>query len=301
MPFDVDAYLSSSSVGMLSDSEQGQYIRFLCHSWKQGGKLWKRKGDGIPTLSEIACLLRMPETEAEKLLGSLIDKGCIVQDDTGVYYNKRCFEDRQKIENKVSAGRAGGLKSKPPEKTLKNLRNYSGDRSKNASESKALTEASSEAFTEASSEASSEAKWKHPRNKLELESELYINTSLSTAGAHTNGLKNGETNGYAIEPPPGMPRSEEEAVTMAELAGVPSEFVREKAYPKILSIGFRDGNTTIRHFGQWAKLYFGNWKQSEKRKEVSDRKAVKPAKTLGERRVAAQPWLYDKNMKIKEL
>ena len=74
MPFDVDAYLSSSSVGMLSDTEQGQYIRFLCHSWKQGGKLWKRKGDGIPTIPEIACLLRMTEADAEKLLASLIDK-----------------------------------------------------------------------------------------------------------------------------------------------------------------------------------------------------------------------------------
>ena len=149
MPFDVDAYLSSSSVGMLSDSEQGQYIRFLCHSWKQGGKLWKRKGDGVPTLPEIACLLRMTEADAEKLLASLIDKGCIIQDDTGVYYNKRCFEDRQKVEKKVSAGRAGGLKSKPAEKTLKNLRNVSEMRSKKASKSLAPSEASSEANKEA--------------------------------------------------------------------------------------------------------------------------------------------------------
>ncbi|NCC63020.1 MAG: hypothetical protein EOM12_19385, partial [Verrucomicrobiae bacterium] len=196
MPFDVDAYLSSSSVGMLSDTEQGQYIRFLCHSWKQGGKLWKRKGDGIPTIPEIACLLRMPETEVEKLLASLINKGCIMQDVMGVFYNRRCFEDRQKIENKVSAGRAGGLKSKPPEKTLKNLRNYSGDRSKNASESKTLTEAGSEALTEASSEALTEGKRKHPRNKLELELDIYNTPSTAHARATEQGSGDVDVNGF---------------------------------------------------------------------------------------------------------
>lgn len=294
MPFDVDAYLSSSSVGMLSDSEQGQYIRFLCHSWKQGGKLWKRKGDGIPTLSEIACLLRMPETEAEKLLGSLIDKGCIVQDVTGVYYNKRCYDDRQKVESKVAAGRAGGMKSKPNSNSLKNLKNASAQ---------ALSKAESKALSKAESKAESKGLSK----QLELESELDINTSLSLSQARepeknesTEKTKTEESSCH-IEPPPGMPKTEEEAIAMAEMAGVPAEFVREKAYPKILSIGFRDGNTTIRHFGQWAKLYFGNWKQSEKRKEVSDRKAVKPAKTLGERRMEAEPWLYDKDIKVREL
>jgi len=268
MPFDVDAYLSSSSVGMLSDSEQGQYIRFLCHSWKQGGKLWKRKGDGVPTLPEIACLLRMTEADAEKLLASLIDKGCILQDVMGVFYNKRCFEDRQKIENKVSAGRAGGLKSKPPEKTLKNLRNYSGDRSKNASESKALTEASSEA----NSEANSEAKRKHPRNKLELELDIYNTPSTAQARTNEQGSGDVETNGFTIEPPPGMPRSEDDAIAMAELAGVPADFIRERAYPKILSIGFREGNTLIRHFGQWAKLYYCNWQNKEKRNQKFEKK-----------------------------
>ena len=274
MPFDVDAYLSSSSVGMLSDTEQGQYIRFLCHSWKQGGKLWKRKGDGIPTIPEIACLLRMPEAEVEKLLASLIDKGCILQDVMGVFYNKRCFEDRQTIEKKVSAGRAGGLKSKPPENTLKNLRNYSGDRSKKASESKALTEASSEALTEAGSEGLAEGKRKQARNKLELELDIYNTTSTAHARATEQGSGDVEANGFTIEPPPGMPRNEDDAIAMAELAGVPSDFIRERAYPKILSIGFRDGNTTIRHFGQWAKLYYLNWINSKKRREVVGAKAT---------------------------
>ena len=98
-----------------------------------------------------------------------------------------------------------------------------------------------------------------------------------------------------------MPRTEEEAVSMAGLAGVPAEFVREKAYPKILSVGFRDGNTVIRNFGAWAKLYHGNAKNAQKRKEVSDRNAVKPVKTLGQRRMEAEPWLYDKNIKVREL
>jgi len=270
MPFDVDAYLSSSSVGMLSDAEQGQYIRFMCHSWKQGGKLWKRKGDGVPTLPEIACLLRMTEADAEKLLASLIDKGCILQDVMGVFYNKRCFEDRQKVEKKVSAGRAGGLKSKPPEKTLKNLRNYSGDRSKKASKSLAPSEASSEASSEANKEASSEAKRKHPRNKLELELDIYNTLSIAQARATEQG--DVEANGFTIEPPPGMPRSEDDAIAMAELAGVPADFIRERAYPKILSIGFREGNTLIRHFGQWAKLYYCNWQNKEKRNQKFEKK-----------------------------
>lgn len=98
-----------------------------------------------------------------------------------------------------------------------------------------------------------------------------------------------------IEPPSGMPKSLEEAITMAEMAGVPAEFVREKAYPKILSVGFRDGNTVIRNFGAWAKLYFGNWKQSEKRKEAKD------PKSMAQRRIENEPWLYDKDIKVREL
>ena len=98
-----------------------------------------------------------------------------------------------------------------------------------------------------------------------------------------------------IEPPSGMPRNEEEAVAMGEMAGVPGDFIRERAYPKILSVGFREGNTTIRHFGQWAKLYFGNWKQSEKRKDAKD------PKSMAQRRMEAEPWLYDKDIKVREL
>lgn len=105
-----------------------------------------------------------------------------------------------------------------------------------------------------------------------------------------------------IEPPSGMPKSLEEAITMAEMAGVPAEFVREKAYPKILSVGFRDGNTVIRNFGAWAKLYYCNWLNSQARaaNQAKARNNTKP-KTLGERRMEAEPWLYDKDIKVREL
>ncbi len=79
-----------------------------------------------------------------------------------------------------------------------------------------------------------------------------------------------------IEPPPGMPKSEEEAVAMAEAAGVPESFTREKAYPRILSVGYMEGKTQIRNFGQWAKLYYGNWINNQKRNQ----KENKPEKKI---------------------
>ena len=80
-----------------------------------------------------------------------------------------------------------------------------------------------------------------------------------------------------IEPPPGMPRSEDEAVAMGELAGIPATFIKEKAYPRILSIGYMEGKTQIRNFGQWAKLYYGNWinSQNKNKKEHEPEKKYK--------------------------
>jgi hypothetical protein len=83
-----------------------------------------------------------------------------------------------------------------------------------------------------------------------------------------------------------MPKNEDEAVAMAEMAGVPAEFTKEKAYPKILSIGFREGNTIIRHFGQWAKFYFSNWQNKEKRNQKFEKK---------------DDYMYNSKIKLPEL
>lgn len=106
-----------------------------------------------------------------------------------------------------------------------------------------------------------------------------------------------------IEPPSGMPKSLEEAITMAEMAGVPASFTTDFAYPKLLACGYRDGNNPIRNFGQWAKVYHSNWTNLERHRNAEKTQRAERAKpkTLAERRQEAEPWLYNKDVYIKEI
>ncbi len=79
-----------------------------------------------------------------------------------------------------------------------------------------------------------------------------------------------------IEPPSGMPKSLEEAITMAEMAGVPASFTTDFAYPKLLACGYRDGNNPIRNFGQWAKVYHSNWTNLERHRNAEKTQRAKP-------------------------
>ena len=79
-----------------------------------------------------------------------------------------------------------------------------------------------------------------------------------------------------IEPPSGMPKSLEEAITMAEMAGVPANFTTNFAYPKLLACGYRDGNNPIRNFGQWAKVYHSNWTNLERHRDAEKAQRAKP-------------------------
>ena len=79
-----------------------------------------------------------------------------------------------------------------------------------------------------------------------------------------------------IEPPSGMPKSLEEAITMAEMAGVPASFTSDFAYPKLLACGYRDGNNPIRNFGQWAKVYHSNWTNLERHRNAEKAQRAKP-------------------------
>lgn len=274
-------WLSDSGVNKLSRAEKGFYIDLLCYLFQEEGYLY------APEKLEDGDILEMMNTlkqEGEKVINKLLRVKCLYRNEQGYIYNKRMVREIEIYKAKQEAGRKGGkqaraneMASKASSKTQANLKQTSSK-------------------LQADSEADAQAK-----SNIAVAVAVANNTSLSLSQARepeknesTEKTKTEESSCH-IEPPPGMPRTEEEAVSMAGLAGVPAEFVREKAYPKILSVGFRDGNTTIRHFGQWAKLYFGNWKQSEKRKEAKD------PKSMAQRRIENEPWLYNEGIKVKEL
>jgi hypothetical protein len=261
-------WLKDPSVSTLDYFEKGVYITLLCFAFQRGGKLLLGNDGSEPMNSEdISKLLGLEQTKADKVITSLVRHGCLKKDDSGCYYNSRMVRDAEIIEIRRENGQKGGkMKAKNRENTLQNSSEPPSKTLANGKQNSSLS--------------------------YSYSSSIDISNSLSPACAKTNGEgeAEGETNGFMIEPPPGMPRNEDDAIAMAEMAGVPADFVRERAYPKIISIGFRDGNTTIRHFGQWAKLYFSNWQNQEKRHQ----KTTQPFERKDN-------YMYNSKIKLPEL
>ena len=270
-------FLIDPSVATLDYYSLGVYIKLLCYASQTGGYLRLHENGTALTIEDFGSLLAVPENECGRIIDKLLKHGCLKQTEDGCFYNARMVKDTEEAkryyEIKKKASEAG-LKArygKNKEKITNESCQTAAKQLPDAVPNGCQTQCQTDCQTAAPSSSSS-----------------YINTSLSIAPARTNGYRNGEVeaSGYAIEPPPGMPKNEDEAVAMAEMAGVPAEFTKEKAYPKILSIGFREGNTIIRHFGQWAKFYYSNWQNKEKRNQKFEKK---------------DDYMYNSKIKLPEL
>ena len=233
-------WLRDTSVRMLTDAERGIYVDILCHSYQRGGKLWLRTGEGTPTLDDLCRLLGLEQTKCAKVLANLVRLGCLELDENGVYFNKRMFTDVQRLEKKRAAGKVGGMKSKPSETSIANLRN---------------SESILESKTEAPSKANSKAENQFSRNISYSSSVSINNNSLSRAEAK-------------------MPTSESEAVEMCAGIGVPDDFILTKAYPRAVAVGFVDRGSRIVNWAQWVKNY---WCASDNsRRKQEQQKESKP-------------------------
>lgn len=270
-------FLIDPSVATLDYYSLGVYIKLLCYASQTGGYLRLHENGTALTIEDFGSLLAVPENECGRIIDKLLKHGCLKQTEDGCFYNARMVKDTEEAkryyEIKKKASEAGhkARYSKNKEKITNESCQTAAKQLPDAVPNGCQTQCQTDCQTAAPSSSSS-----------------YINTSLKIAPARTNGYRNGEVeaSGYAIEPPPGMPKNEDEAVAMAEMAGVPAEFTKEKAYPKILSIGFREGNTIIRHFGQWAKFYFSNWQNKEKRNQKFEKK---------------DDYMYNSKIKLPEL
>lgn len=272
-------FLIDPSVATLDYYSLGVYIKLLCYASQTGGYLRLHENGTALTIEDFGSLLAVPDSEAGRIIDKLLKHGCLRQTEDGCFYNarmvkdteeaKRYYEIKKKASEAGHKARYGENKEKITNESCQTAAKQLPDAVPNAGDVACQTACQTAAPSSSSSSS-------------------YINTSPSTAHARTNGYRNGEveTSGYAIEPPPGMPKNEDEAVAMAEMAGVPADFVRERAYPKIISIGYRDGNTTIRHFGQWAKLYYCNWQNKEKRNQKFEKK---------------DSYMYNSKIKLPEL
>lgn len=219
---------------MLTDAERGIYVDILCHSYQRGGKLWLRTGEGTPTLDDLCRLLGLEQTKCAKVLANLVRLGCLELDENGVYFNKRMFTDVQRLEKKRAAGKVGGMKSKPSETSIANLRN---------------SESILESKTEAPSKANSKAENQFSRNISYSSSVSINNNSLSNAREAK------------------LPTSEAEAVAMCAGIGVPDDFILTKAYPRAVAVGFVDRGSRIVNWPQWVKNYWCASDNSRRREQ----------------------------------
>ncbi len=251
-------WLSDSGVNKLSRAEKGFYIDLLCYLFQEEGYLYtpEKLEDG-----DILEMMNVSKQEGEKVINKLLRVKCLYRNEQGYIYNKRMVREIEIYKAKQEAGRKGGRQARANERA-----------SKASSKTQAkLKQASSK--TQAGSEADAQAK----SNIAVAVAVADIKNSLSTARAREKG-ENPETGlpDYHIEPPPGMPKSLEEAITMAEMAGVPASFTTDFAYPKLLACGYRDGNNPIRNFGQWTKVYHSNWTNLERHRNAEKAQRAKP-------------------------
>lgn len=299
---------------ILTLEEKGVWsvIRWMCCDSEQMGYLttgtYKHKN-----LKKI--FTGYPEEKTEEWLKTFLMLGLLAKNENGELYSPEIIESyhRRRIiyEMKSKAGKKGGIsKAKAKQKASRSVADIKQNASKPLAEVKQKPSKTLAKGKQTSSRTLAEVKQNSSRHEQSTETlkdtnqeksdfETLKNDAVALSSEDTE--ENAETasnnnnkininkninnkifinNACAregeIEPPLGMPKSEEEAVAMAEAAGVPESFTREKAYPRILSVGYMEGKTQIRNFGQWAKLYYGNWINNQKRNQ----KENKPEKKI---------------------
>jgi hypothetical protein len=264
-------WIIDPSVATLDYYDMGVLMKLLCFASQTGGELRLHIGGEPLSVSELAISLGLEKNKCATVLATLLRHGCLKQSEDGCYYNARMVRDsiaeKAYTESKKRAAKVGN-----------DIR--WGEKVANASQ------ANRKPVAEGIANASQEASQTH---------------RLSSSSSSSN-INNINKNAYAREEeiPPGMPRSETEAIELCSGTGVPDDFVilaynrsaRENFTSSVLKKGTGEYvEIPIKSWKHHVKSYFINTKNKEEREKRQNHKTPREA----------QPYMYDNKMKLPQL
>lgn len=253
------SYSNRVSFHILSVSSAGIYFKLLIFASQTGGYVVIDKNKNKLDIDAIGRLVGCQREECERGIEELLRHG-FLEVENDIYIIPHLIEEAKNYTEFISA---------------KKRASKAGNEARWGDKSKKKTKKQSQWDAIGMPEGIPNASQTCPQSQSQSQSHN-IELLLPRVRAREAKKQGEELPDCYIEPPSGMPKSLEEAITMAEMAGVPANFTTNFAYPKLLACGYRDGNNPIRNFGQWAKVYHSNWQNLEKRRDAEKAERAKP-------------------------
>lgn len=253
------SYSNRVSFHILSVSSAGIYFKLLIFASQTGGYVVIDKNKNKLDIDAIGRLVGCQREECERGIEELLRHG-FLEVENDIYIIPHLIEEAKNYTEFISA---------------KKRASKAGNEARWGDKSKKKTKKQSQWDAIGMPEGIPNASQTCPQSQSQSQSHN-IELLLPRVRAREAEKQGEELPDCHIEPPSGMPKSLEEAITMAEMAGVPASFTTDFAYPKLLACGYRDGNNPIRNFGQWAKVYHSNWTNLERHRNAEKAQRAKP-------------------------
>jgi hypothetical protein len=253
------SYSNRVSFHILSVSSAGIYFKLLIFASQTGGYVVIDKNKNKLDIDAIGRLVGCQREECERGIEELLRHG-FLEVENDIYIIPHLIEEAKNYTEFISA---------------KKRASKAGNEARWGDKSKKKTKKQSQWDAIGMPEGIPNASQTCPQSQSQSQSHN-IELLLPRVRAREAKKQGEELPDCHIEPPSGMPKSLEEAITMAEMAGVPASFTADFAYPKLLACGYRDGNNPIRNFGQWAKVYHSNWTNLERHRNAEKAQRAKP-------------------------
>lgn len=253
------SYSNRVSFHILSVSSAGIYFKLLIFASQTGGYVVIDKNKNKLDIDAIGRLVGCQREECERGIEELLRHG-FLEVENDIYIIPHLIEEAKNYTEFISA---------------KKRASKAGNEARWGDKSKKKTKKPSQWDAIGMPEGIPNASQTCPQSQSQSQSHN-IDLLLPRVRAREAKKQGEELPDCHIEPPSGMPKSLEEAITMAEMAGVPANFTTNFAYPKLLACGYRDGNNPIRNFGQWAKVYHSNWTNLERHRNAEKAQRAKP-------------------------
>lgn len=253
------SYSNRVSFHILSVSSAGIYFKLLIFASQTGGYVVIDKNKNKLDIDAIGRLVGCQREECERGIEELLRHG-FLEVENDIYIIPHLIEEAKNYTEFI-AGKKRASKA--------------GNEARWGDKSKKKTKKQSQWDAIGMPEGIPNASQTCPQSQSQSQSHN-IDLLLPRVRAREAKKQGEELPDCHIEPPSGMPKSLEEAITMAEMAGVPANFTTNFAYPKLLACGYRDGNNPIRNFGQWAKVYHSNWTNLERHRNAEKAQRAKP-------------------------
>ena len=242
-------FLKDPGLSTLNYHHIGVFVKLLCYAHQTDGELRYCEGGDPFTISDLAQTLGLEADETQKVIDTLIRRGCLKKrDDDGCLYNARmvrdCKEAQEYHENRKRAsliGVAARQKNKQPNVVPMVEPNVQPN----------------------------VVPMVEPNNNQRLNQKATLSSSSSiTSSIDNNFNKKGKMN----LSPGTMPTNEQEAVDFCMGSQVPEWFIRKKAYTAAVAEGFKTAaGNMIASWPQWVLNYWNNYQG----KHQNDKKAVR--------------------------